>query len=69
MKPPIRIDAYERGQAAEKQRILDLIWEIKCYIPEDGLTKRDRDAMDYILWQYRNRLQQAIKEGNNVQEA
>lgn len=53
----------KEATAEEQDRILKLIWEVQIQVTVDkNTTQRDLDAMDYALWQYKNKLQTAIKE-------
>jgi hypothetical protein len=54
----------EIGVEAERERILNLIWDFMPNLLTDGATPRDLQAFDYVKWQFRHQLIEAIKGEN-----
>jgi hypothetical protein len=48
----------------ERERILNLIWDFMPNLLTDGATPRDLQAFDYVKWQFRHQLIEAIKGEN-----
>lgn len=48
----------------ERERILNLVWDFMPTLLIDGATCRDLQAFDYVKWQFRHQLIEAIKGEN-----
>jgi hypothetical protein len=45
----------------ERERILQIVWETDIKVPKEGLSDRDREAMNYALLQFKFAVRAAIQ--------